>query len=154
MIYILTAIDCYLAECDIRLQRRLMLITVSIRYMKISDYSEFDCWRLDHMLSSIIDTSGCRANKEVIRTATETGNPDVSFDYNKALAFLVSEGLLDEEPDDFTVTFKGKMIINNGGLVAKRRKEVRLRRLQTIGIVSGVVTGLTGTILSIIALLK
>ena len=106
------------------------------------------------MLSSIIDTSGCRANKEVIRTATETGNPDVSFDYNKALAFLVSEGLLDEEPDKFTVTFKGKMIINNGGLVTKRRKEVRLQRLHDIGIVSGVVTGLTGTILSIIALLK
>lgn len=82
---------------------------------------------------------------------TEGGKP-LPPDYDKVLSFIAEEGFLREDKYNFTITYKGRMIINDGGFVGKYRAEKRTRLLEIIGILTGIFTGIAGLILSIIAL--
>lgn len=75
-------------------------------------------------------------------------------DYDKALRHLVAEGCLDENKYGFAITYKGRAIFNEGGFVGKYRRKMRERRLERIGILTGIVCGVAGLVLSIFALFK
>lgn len=75
-------------------------------------------------------------------------------DYDKVLSFLSREGYLDEDARSFKITHKGRMVLDEGGFLRKYRREVRERTLTRIGILVGIVCGLSGLILSIVALAK
>ena len=116
------------------------------------DIFEFNRDRLDMILDMFDKTPGGSIEKSIIFNV-EDGH-QLPPDYDKALAHLVREGCLDEGKYGFTITYKGRAVLNEGGFVGKYRREVRSRRLERIGILVGIVTGVAGLVLSLVALLK
>lgn len=113
---------------------------------------EFNRIRLD-MLLEMFDKSPAGAIEKTVLFSVPPGG-SLPPDYDKALRFLVTEGCLEESKYGFAITWKGRTIFNEGGFVGKYRREVRGRRLEHIGIITGIVCGVAGLVLSIIALIK
>ena len=60
-------------------------------------------------------------------------------DQNEVLSFLVSEGLLDQIPDGFKITYKGRMIIHQGGFRKLHRRESLVRVCSVVAAIAGVI---------------
>lgn len=63
-------------------------------------------------------------------------------------AFFVKEGLLEESRNHYKITFKGKALIDNGGFVAKYRRE----RIQFYSVIIATVVGVISLVVSIVAI--
>lgn len=116
------------------------------------DNEEFNRTRLDMVLEMFEKSPGGAIEKSILFHVPpgETLPPD----YDKAFRHLVAEGCLEENKHGFAITYKGRAIFHEGGFVGKYRREMRGRRLEHIGIITGIVSGIAGLILSIIALVK
>jgi hypothetical protein len=102
----------------------------------------FDRQRLDAILELFRE---CRTiSKEAIYKAGSIP------DYDEAIAFLAAEGYLDESKYGFTITFKGISMLNNGDFFAHCKRNQREIRLELVGIIIGI----AGLVMSIIALVK
>lgn len=115
------------------------------------EMSELDCMKLDELLKMFDGVPGGVIEKSVLYHTEE--NETLPSDYDKALAFLTAEGYLGESKYGFTITFKGRAKLRIGGFLKEQRIQVRERRLERLGIIVGVVTGIMGLLLSIVALL-
>lgn len=113
---------------------------------------ELNLERLDMILKMFNESPTGGYEKRVL--FMRHGDKPLPADYDKAVAFLVAEGCLEEDKNGFTITYKGRSIINEGGFLGKYRREMRGRMLEHIGIITGIVCGVAGLILSIIALVK
>lgn len=60
-------------------------------------------------------------------------------DQNEVFSFLVSEGLLEQIPDGFKITYKGRMIIHQGGFRKLYRRESLVRVCSVVAAIAGVV---------------
>lgn len=60
-------------------------------------------------------------------------------DQNEVLSFLVSEGLLEQIPYGFKITYKGRMIIHQGGFRKLHRRESLVRVCSVVAAIAGVV---------------
>ena len=68
--------------------------------------------------------------------------------FGDAIRFFVKEGLLEESRNHYKITFKGKALIDNGGFVAKYRRE----RIQFYSVVIATVVGVISLVVSIVAI--
>lgn len=68
--------------------------------------------------------------------------------FGDAIRFLVKEGLLEESRNHYKITFKGKALVDNGGFVAKYRRE----RIQFYSVIIATVVGVISLAVSIIAI--
>lgn len=116
------------------------------------DIEEFNRTRLD-MVLEIFDKSPTGAIEKSVLFSVPAGGT-LPPDYDKALRYLAAEGYLEENKHGFAITYKGRAIFHEGGFVGKYRREVRGRRLEHIGIITGIACGVASLILSIIALVK
>lgn len=113
---------------------------------------EFNRARLDMVLEMFDKSPGGVIEKSILFYVPP--GKTLPSDYDKAFRFLVAEGCLEENKHGFAITYKGRAIFHEGGFVGKYRREVRGRRLEHIGIITGIVSGIAGLILSVIALVK
>lgn len=113
---------------------------------------EFNRARLDMVLEMFDKSPAGAIEKSVLFSVPPGGT--LPPDYDKALRHLVTEGCLEENKHGFAITYKGRAIFHEGGFVGKYRREVRGSRLEHFGIITGIVCGVAGLILSIIALVK
>lgn len=60
-------------------------------------------------------------------------------DQNEVISFLVSEGLLEQIPDGFKITYKGRMIIHQGGFKKRHRRERMIMACTVIAALASVV---------------
>ncbi len=57
----------------------------------------------------------------------------------KSSSFLVSEGLLEQIPGGFKITYKGRMVIHQGGFRKMHRREGLVRLCSVVAAVAGVI---------------
>ncbi len=114
--------------------------------------AEFNKWKLDMALGMFEKSATGYIERSVLFHMPDGGT--LPPDYDKVLAFLSLEGYLEEDKYGFKITYKGRTVLDEGGFLKKYRREVRERRLDRIGILVGIVSGIAGLILSIIALVK
>lgn len=110
---------------------------------------EFNYWRLDDLLK-VFDGSPTGTIEKRILFSVAPGEI-LPADYDKALAALASEGYLEEDECSFTITYKGRSKLNEGGFLGEYRRKMRNRMLERIGIIVGIITGIAGLICSILA---
>ena len=95
---------------------------------------------------------GRRSEYRRLQHCSVTPGESLPPDYDKVLALLISEGYLDEDERSFTITYKGRSKLNEGGFLGEYRRKIRNRILERIGIIVGIITGIAGLVCSILAL--
>ena len=60
-------------------------------------------------------------------------------DQDEVLSFLVSEGLLEQIPDGFKITYKGRIVIHQGGFRKMHRRESLVKLCSVVAAVAGVI---------------
>lgn len=92
-----------------------MLITFAGK-QKVMTISDFYDKRLDLVLDMFYNTVGGAIERRVLFDKAPQ-------DFDRALSFLVAEGLLEEDEYGFKITYKGKALHDNGGFSKKNRRE-------------------------------
>ena len=114
--------------------------------------AEFNKWKLDMALEMFGNSPTGFIEKSTLFYLPDGAS--LPPDYDKVLAFLSLEGYLEEDKRGYKITYKGRTILDEGGFLKKYRREIREHRVDRIGILVGIVTGIAGLVLSIIALVK
>jgi hypothetical protein len=83
---------------------------------------EFDSERLDCLLKMIDDSADGRMLKGPL--LDEEKAPE---DWSRAIAFLVEEGYIKESRNYLEITYKGRVLVHEGGFRSKDRRERVLR---------------------------
>lgn len=96
-------------------------------------------YRICDLILNTLDSAGGNIEREAFE---ETDLPY----YEEVFPFLVGEGLLEESPDGFKITYKGRIAVNDGGLKG------RYIRRTVIGVCS-IVAALAALVSLIILLL-
>ena len=120
-------------------------------YKSMTD-AEFNKWKLDMALEMFGNSPTGYIEKSTLFCLPDGAS--LPPDYDKVLAFLSLEGYLEEDKRGYKITYKGRTILDEGGFLKKYRREIREHRVDRIGILVGIVTGVAGLVLSIIALVK
>ena len=112
---------------------------------------EFNYWCLDKLLRTFNSSPTGTIEKWIVYSVTP--GESLPPDYDKVLALLISEGYLEEDERSFTITYKGRSKLNEGGFLGEYRRQMRNRILERIGIIVGIITGIAGLVCSILALI-
>lgn len=67
------------------------------------------------------------------------GGHPLPSDQDEVLSFLVSEGLLEQIPGGFKITYKGRMVIHQGGFRKMHRHESLVRLCSIVAAIAGVI---------------
>lgn len=106
-----------------------------------------DLIALDKILSLMADSPRGISKPRLLENPCSLPLP---ANYQEGIAFLVSEGYLHERTGSFQITYKGRMILDEGGIFEEhRRKKVRLL-FSVVSLVACVLSAV-GCILSAIA---
>lgn len=105
---------------------------------------KFDCVRLDMLLNTINECEGGRVSKSSLLNKERP--PE---DWLRAVAFLTEEGYIKEFDDYFEITYKGRILVHDGGF---GRKDIRQHILFYCTLVAAVCS-LIGMIVSLVAFL-
>lgn len=83
---------------------------------------KFDSSRLDLLLKSIDESKGGKVSRDAL-----LDEKDAPEDWHRAITFLTEEGYIKESGDHFEITYKGRVLIHEGGFRGEDRRERLLR---------------------------
>ena len=105
---------------------------------------KFDYVRLDSLMKMIDE---CQDG--IVLKKTLLNEKDSPEDWYRAVAFLTDEGYIKEFDDYFEITFKGRILVHDGGF---RRKDIRQRALLYCTLIAAVCS-FVGLVVSLLAFL-
>lgn len=112
-------------------------------FSKIMD--KFDSSRLDLLLKSIDESKGGKVSRDAL-----LDEKDAPEDWHRAITFLTEEGYIKESGDHFEITYKGRVLIHEGGFRGEDRRERLLRHSSVIA----AVCSLLGLLVALAAFLR
>ena len=100
----------------------------------------------DYTVADMVLSRFCESESGYITMLDIRENPELR-DQHEVFAFLMEEGLLKQSCDSYEITFKGRLIVHEGGLKAELRR-ARFDRFWTYvaagaSVVAAIVSGLS-----------
>jgi len=90
------------------------------------------------VLDLVLDMFDSSTNGIIAAEDLYRGKSSFPSDQNKVLSFLEAEGLLEQVPDGFKITYKGRMIIHQGGFWKIHRRQLFGRICTIAAAIAGV----------------